>query len=239
MDGYEVLGEHRYLEVATSICNWILKVPRERTATGTCLSYFGDRLHSIHNSNMLGAAMLARTAKHTGVAELRDVARVAMEYSCARQLPDGAWYYGEGSTYRWIDNFHTGYNLDSLKGYIESTGDRTFSLALDRGFRYFKTNFFEPGGRPKYYHNRAYPIDIQCASQGIETLSNFSDYDPEALSLATKVAQWTIEHMQDSTGYFYYRRYPLIAAKIPMLHWGQATMFRALTLLLSKLDARP
>jgi len=37
--------------------------------------------------------------------------------------------------------------------------------------------------------------------------------------------------MQDPTGYFYYRKYPLITNKTPTLHWGQATMFAALALL--------
>ena len=47
-----------------------------------------------------------------------------------------------------------------------------------------------------------------------------------ALDLALKVALWTIEQMQDRTGYFYYRRYsPWLVNKTPTLHWGQATMF--------------
>ena len=37
--------------------------------------------------------------------------------------------------------------------------------------------------------------------------------------------------MQDATGYFYYRKYPLCTNKTPTLHWGQATMFAALALL--------
>jgi hypothetical protein len=37
--------------------------------------------------------------------------------------------------------------------------------------------------------------------------------------------------MQDPSGYFYYRKYPLITNKTPTLHWGQATMFAALALL--------
>jgi len=173
-------------------------------------------------------------------AEYLDLASAAMEYSCTRQLPDGAWWYGEDTKYHWIDNFHTGYNLDSLKCYNESTGDPTYRSHLDRGFQYFKATFFEVSGRPKYYDTRAYPIDIQCASQAIETLTKFSD-GPDAagvLPVAINVAQWTTEHMQDPTGYFYYRRYPLMAAKIPMLHWGQATMFHALALLLLRLDTR-
>ena len=57
----------------------------------------------------------------------------------------------------------------------------------------------------------------------------FHDRDPESLPLALKVAQWTIENMQDRSGYFYYRRYsPWLVNKTPTLHWGQATMLCAL-----------
>jgi hypothetical protein len=42
--------------------------------------------------------------------------------------------------------------------------------------------------------------------------------------------------MQDPSGYFYYRRYPSLTARIPYFHWGQATMFKALAHLQSKLD---
>jgi hypothetical protein len=42
--------------------------------------------------------------------------------------------------------------------------------------------------------------------------------------------------MQDKQGFFYYRIYPLgIKAKIPMLHWGQATTYFSLSLIFSKL----
>ena len=236
LDAYEMLGEKRFLDIAMSICDWILHVPREQTGNGTCLSYVAHTQESVHNSNMLGAAMLARTSKFTDNHEYRQGAKEAMEYSCSRQLTDGAWYYGEAPNLHWIDNFHTGYNLDSLKCYIDNTGDKTYSQNLHRGFDYFKNTFFESSGRPKYYHNRTYPVDSQCAAQAIETLANFSEYDESALPLAIKVADWTINNMQDEEGYFYYRQYPLgIKAKTPMLHWAQATTYKALSLLLSKL----
>lgn len=238
LDAYEILGDARYLEVAESICRWILKLPRERTGTGTCLSYLALRQSSIHNSNLLGAAVLARTARHSGNPELVDVARAAIEYSCTRQLPDGAWYYGEDPIYHWIDCFHTGYNLDGLKCYIDSSGDDAFRPQLELGFRYFKKTFFAPGGRPLYYHDRANPIDIQCASQAIETLAKFSDDDPEALSMAANVARWTVRNMQDAGGWFHYRRYAFARARIPMIHWGQASMYRALALLSLKQKRR-
>jgi rhamnogalacturonyl hydrolase YesR len=237
LDAFELLGESRFLEVADSACRWILQLPRERTASGICLSYHMLEQNSVHNASMLGAAMLARTWRFVRNAEYRELAAAAMEYSCTRQRPDGSWWYGEDSKYHWVDNFHTGYNLDSLKCYIESTGDHRFVQQMDRGFEYFLAHFFEPSGLPKYYHDRAYPIDIQAAAQAIETLAKFGERS-DSLLTSVRVAQWTIDRMQDPDGYFYYRRYPLLVARIPMLHWGQATMFHALALLLARLHAR-
>jgi hypothetical protein len=238
LEAYEVTGATRWLEIADSVCGWIMELPREKTDRGNCLSYLAHIQSSIHNSNMLGAAMLARTAKHTGNREYLEVARSAMEYSCSRQLSDGAWQYGENPKYHWVDNFHTGYNLDSLKVYIESTGDDTWRSNFRLGLDYYKQNFFEDDGCPKYYHDRRYPVDSQCAAQSIESLAAFSREDPECLDLSVKVARWTIDNMQDADGHFYYRQYPLgIKAKTPMLHWAQATTFKALALLLSRLHS--
>jgi rhamnogalacturonyl hydrolase YesR len=228
VDAFEITAEKWFLDIAESACNWIMQLPREKTAQGDCLSYFHHRGSFVHNANMLGAGLLARTAKHTGNAQYLRVARSAMEYSCTRQLRNGSWWYGEEPKYQWVDNFHTGYNLDGLHCYLEATGDLEFRSHLIKGLEYYKAHFFEDSGRPRYYNTRTYPVDIQCAAQSIDTLSALSEHDPDCLDLAKKVAAWTIRNMQDPAGYFYYRQYPFITAKTPMLHWGQATMFKAL-----------
>jgi hypothetical protein len=235
VDAFELTGHDGFLGTAESAARWVLELPRERTARGECLSYLADRQISVHNANMLGASLLSRVARHTGSEECRRVARSAMEYSCARQRPDGSWWYAEEPKYHWIDNFHTGYNLDSLRYYIDATGDEEFRPHLESGLAFFKDHFFEASGRPRYYHTRTYPVDIQCAAQAIDTLALFADRDPGCLDLATRVAAWTIRNMQGARGYFYYRQYPLLTARTPMLHWGQATMFKALAQLLLRL----
>ena len=239
VDAYELLGDARYLDVARSVCRWILGLPRERTSSGTCLSYHRLFQESIHNANMLGAAMLARTWKHTRDPELLDVATEAMRYSCTRQLSDGSWWYGEEDKYHWIDNFHTGYNLDSLKHYVEATGDDTYRAGMMSGLAFFMAHFFCDDGCPKYYHNRTQPIDSQCAAQAIETLATFSTLESKTLPLAGRVARWWISNMQDDDGHFYYRAYPLMKAKAPMLHWAQATTYRGLALLLQRMASIP
>jgi len=235
LEAFEQSQDQWFLDIALSACDWIMALPRERTATGDCLSYFAHAHESIHNASMLGAAALARAARHSKRQDYMDVAQSAMQYSCTRMLDDGSWWYAEEERYHWIDNFHTGYNLDSLKCYIENSGDTEFAGHLVRGLKFYKSNFFEPSGRPKYYHTRAYPVDIQCASQAIDTLAYFAADDPESLSLALRVADWTIRNMQDRRGFFYYRKYPFgVTAKTPMLHWGQATMFKGLAHLITR-----
>jgi hypothetical protein len=76
---------------------------------------------------------LARVGALAGRPEAVDVAREAMRYSCTRQNPDGAWFYGVEPKYHWIDSFHTGYNLDSLKRYVDSTGDGVDADMLESG----------------------------------------------------------------------------------------------------------
>lgn len=235
LDAYELFGDQDYLNVAKSICQWILEVPRKVTPTGNCLSYIAKYDSYIHNSNMLGAAMLARTYKITRDQEYYDVAKSAMEYSCTRQEKDGSWFYGEEEKYHWIDNFHTGYNLDSLKCYIDNTGDTSYQQNLNDGLKYFKNELFVDGTIPKYYHNSLYPIDSQCVGQAIETFAYFSDSDPESLEFAQRVSNWAIDNMQDHTGYFYYRVLKYMKVKTPMLHWAQGTIYSGLTLLLKKL----
>lgn len=237
LEAFELFHDTKYLKVAEGICEWVVRLPRNHSDSGFCLGYHGDdRAGTIHNSNIAGAALLARTGRHVGNQDYLAAAKGAVTYSCTRQLPDGAWLYGEDPRNHWIDNFHTGYNIDGLKCYMDYSGDREFEDVLHRGIVFYRRRFFEDSGRPRYYHNRSYPIDSQCASQAIDTLANVGESDQEALKLAQKVCLWTIRNMQDPKGFFYYRQYPMgIRAKTPMLHWAQTTTYKALALLLLRL----
>jgi rhamnogalacturonyl hydrolase YesR len=233
-----MIGDNKYLEVIKSIAKWIKNLPREKLHNSICLSYVNFKQLSVHNSNMLGASFLARYASIVKDDDAIELAKNAMRYSCSDQLENGAWYYGPTSNLRWIDNFHTGYNLDSLKYYIDHTGDEQFVDNLNRGYKFWKKHFFEESGLPFYYHDKKYPIDIQCASQAIDTFTFFSTHDPEALAMALKVAKWTIDNMQDKNdGHIYFRIHHFgYKSKVPLIHWAQATTFKALSFLLTKLS---
>ncbi len=238
LDAYDHFNDPEYLATAVSACEHILHdLEITPGGDGVCISYIPRERRLVHNANVLGASFLARTYYYSKNDEYLDLARRAMSYTAGNQSPDGSWYYGESANLHWVDNFHTAYILDSLKHYAMATADLSFSPVLDAGYCYWKRSFFLEDGTPKYYSNRTLPLDIQCSSQAIDTLVFFADHDPEALSLAMKVARWTIVNMQDRSGYFYYRRYGrLLANKTPTLHWGQATMLCALAGLCQQLQ---
>jgi hypothetical protein len=230
LDAYEHFQKDSYLQVAISACEHILRdLDTLVEGDALCFSYVPIHKNYVHNSNTLGASLLARTYSHTRNESYRVLAQKSIQYTAQHQRPDSSWYYGEAANLHWVDNFHTAYVLDCFKYYIDATGDDRFEATLRRGYEYWKKTFFLRDGTPRYYDHKTLPIDIQCSSQAIDTLVFFSDRDPESLTLACGVAKWTIDNMQDTTGYFYYRRYsPRLINKTPTLHWGQATMFCAL-----------
>jgi hypothetical protein len=236
LEAFELLQDPHYLEVAKGIGRWVLKLPAEQTTSGICLSYIAYRQSSIHNSNAMGAAFLAHLGRTIASDRCLAVARQAMLYTCARQRPDGSWPYGEEPKYHWVDNFHTGYNLSALNVYRMFAEDRSFDEQCSIGARFYLSVFFESDGRPKYFHNRTYPVDIQCAAQAIETLTSLADHHPDAFPMALKVTDWTITNLQAPDGHFVYRDLGWAKVQTPMLHWGQGTMAKALAVALEKLQ---
>src|ERR1700733_748050 len=231
MDAYDCLQKQEYVRIAQSACEHIVRdlmaFPYGEDAV--CITYVPGLDSRVHNSNVLGASLLIRAYHYTGEQSYLLLAQKAFRYTEKFQQQDGSWYYGERGDLHWVDNFHTAYVLDCFKYYLDNTGDDRYVRTMNRGYEYWKKTFLLGDGTPRYYSHKTLPIDIQCCSQAIDTLVCFRDRDPESLELASKVAQWTIKHMQDETGYFYYRRYhTLLVNKTPTLHWGQATMLCAM-----------
>lgn len=234
LDAYEHFQKDGFLRVAVSSCEHIVcDLETFSDGEALCIGYVPARISAenklVHNANTLGASLLARTYSHSRNNAYRVLAKRSMQYTAEHQKPSSFWYYGEAANLRWVDNFHTAYVLDCFKYYVEGTGDDRFEENMMKGYEYWKNTFFMPDGAPRYYNYKTLPIDIQCCSQAIDTLVFFNDRDSENLALALKIAKWTMEHMQDRTGYFYYRRYSRwLVNKTPTLHWGQATMLCAL-----------
>ncbi|HVM60879.1 MAG TPA: hypothetical protein VMV72_08430 [Verrucomicrobiae bacterium] len=177
-------------------------------------------LHSdtqVHNVNMVGAALLGR--------------KDCLEFSVKRQRADGSWWYGESENQHWIDNFHTGYSLVALKDYEAKTGDRGFADSAARGFAFWEKTFWRADGAPRYYHNADHPFDTHCSAQGIVTFLAFGRVEQ-----AVHVAEWAVENMWDTRGFFWYQRGQRGINRLCYMRWTQAWMYYALAELLAVIE---
>jgi len=227
IDTYRYTGNEKALAMALPIKDFILNDLNRKEEDGTtCFSYTtGDHL-AVHNANLLGASLLIRLYKYAGDENLKNTALQSVAYSMKHQQEDGSWYYAETEMQKWIDSFHTGFNLQSILYFLEEGFTGEYRKAFDKGVEFYRDHFFLDDGTPKYYHDRIYPIDIHSASQALVFFSRMGDhYRP----LSNKIAEWMITHLQDNEGYFYFQKHQYYTNKIPYIRWAQAWAFHSLT----------
>lgn len=228
MEAYEVTGNQHYLDTALSSAEFIIKDLHRTPCNGGFLFSYSPLKgnDTVYNASLLGSRLLSYCYHYTRKEEYKKLAAQSVKACCAAQESDGSWVYGMLPVQSWKDSFHTGYNLDGLMAYQELCNDTNYSEAIRKGFDYYIANFFKADGTPKYYNDRTYPIDIHCPGQLIVTLARLHRYD-EYKELAGKVLDWTVRHMQDRRGYFYYQLKPGISSRIPYMRWSNAFMFCA------------
>jgi len=234
LDAYEYNGDPRCLLMATSAADYLVnELYWTEGDSIACFSYPLPHMRvPIHNANFLGAAVLCRISKHSGEKKYLERALKVARYSAAKQQHDGSWGYGELSTQRWVDNFHTGYNLCALRTIGRWAGTADFEPHIRRGLEFYRNHFFREDGAPKYFHNRTYPIDIHSVAQSIITLLELKGLDGGNVEQARALFKWAMENMWDQQGYFYFQVHSLYKNRISYMRWSQAWMLLALSALL-------
>ncbi|HZE63342.1 MAG TPA: hypothetical protein VE056_05650 [Pyrinomonadaceae bacterium] len=234
----DTFRDERCLEIARSSCEFILYDLKRTVETEdeVCFSYSPIDHTCVFNASLLAAETLASVGALTGENDFCELAVRAARYVVKRQRSDGAWVYGAAANQAWVDNFHTGYVLQSLSRIMNSCPGAEFGDALERGYKFWRERFFLADGWPKYYDDALYPADTHTAAAAIVTLLEMRPLDSGALSLAEKVAAWLLNNMRDSSGFFYYQRKRFYTVRTPFMRWSQAWTTYALARLLEERD---
>ncbi|MDD2797095.1 MAG: delta-aminolevulinic acid dehydratase [Bacteroidales bacterium] len=231
LDSYEITNDPEILTFVRTTCNFILN-DLNRTYDSDndfSFSYSPEDKTQVFNASLLGVRLLSRIYFYTKESLLIEESRKAVSYVCKHQQSNGAWAYSPLPFHSWIDNFHTGYNLECIYTYQLISGDTSFSECIDKGLHYYLTTFFEESGMPRYYNNSLYPIDMHTTAQLIVTLSKMNLLENH-IELVDKVLNWSISNMRDKKqGYFYYYKEKYFTIKIPYMRWIQAWMFLGFT----------
>jgi hypothetical protein len=240
LDFYQRTAVARALEVAEGVATFLARhIPQTEDPPGAYFGYLvGDR-SPIHNSNMLVSAFLARVAAERDRPEWHAAARRGLEWTIRRQRPDGSWPYGERPTLGWVDGFHTGYVLDALRVCADlGLGDAVEEAWL-RALDYYRRNLFLSDGRPRYYADSTFPIDLQCVAQALQTFSIAAAYDRSYLQDARRVLAWTQRAMRGDAGAYFFQRRRLWVNHTLHMRGGNADMLLGLARLLrAELEAQ-
>jgi len=241
LDVFEQCEDERYLNMAVSAAEYLLNDLYWTSGSSVCgFGYPLPEVHNqVHNANFLASSLFCRIYKHTGQKRFLVPALKVIRYTVAQQHSDGGWDYGEGSAQKWIDNFHTGFNLSALRSIGRTLETIEFEEAVSRGFQFYRSHFFRKDGAVGYYYDRFYPIDTHCVAQSVITLLDLNDLDPNNARLAQSVLDWAAKRMwDDKRGYFYYRILRFCTIRTSYMRWTQAWMLLALSMLLVESTSR-
>ena len=228
LEAYKITKHKVYLSTALSCAKFVLKdLNKSYDDNGNfTLSYSPLDRTQVYNAGLLGAKLLCLIYKHNKDSDLLTDAKKIVAYVCDKQKKDGSWTYGTLPFHQWIDNFHTGYNLECIHTYQEVSKDMTYQKNIKIGLKYYLDMFFTNEGISKYYSNKTYPIDIHSPAQLVVTLSKLREFDKNK-ELINRVLNWTVQNMQSEEGFFYYQKRKRLASKISYIRWAQAWMFYA------------
>ncbi|MCX6290200.1 MAG: delta-aminolevulinic acid dehydratase [Bacteroidetes bacterium] len=228
---FRVSGNRRALDWCISSAGFVrkdLNKTFDQQKINFCFSYSPFDHEIVFNANMKGARILAQVYSQTGDEQLKEEARKAVAFVMNFQQQDGSWVYSQSRAGTWVDNYHTGYILDCLDEYIRCTGDQSFRENLDKGYLFYRENFFTGEGIPKFYDKEIFPVDCTAAGQSLLTLVRFRDDER-----AGKVAEWMITNMQSEKGFFYFRKFRRHTNKTSFMRWSNAWMFAGMASLLA------
>ena len=211
--------------------------------SGIAISYTPLFPDCCYNASLLAAEILARANSISRNENDEKLIISAVNFVVAQQHSDGHWNYSKdiksGIERQQID-FHQGYVLDSIL-YISkllNIDNEKWKIAMSNGLKYYKEKQFFADGRSLWRIPKEYPVEIHNQSQGIITFLNFDFQDEKYSEFAKTIADWTIENMQDETGYFYYRKLKFYTNKISYMRWSNAWMFLALSKWIVRQSAR-
>lgn len=196
------------------------------------LDYFPGAHARVLNIQAQGAWCLLRANQISGDHRFVSLAGKLITFVLNHQNKDGSWPYGLADCQDFIDNFHTGFILESLYEAMKLNPECGDENKLRLGYHFYLDHFFCENGAVKYYHDSTYPIDGHALAQSVITLSKLRSFDNRSALLLDGVLKWTLLNFHSRQGFFYYQKWPLFTNKISYLRWVQAWMLYALAILL-------
>jgi hypothetical protein len=199
-------------ERARRAAHWVLD---ELLQPGGFFAYHPGNSVLVHNANLLGALLV-----HDLLGE-PDAVRRAVERTLDAQRPDGSWPYGDGGKLGFVDNFHTGYNLESLsrmRALDPAIGD-----AVRTGTSYWLQRFFRPDGTATLWPDRRWPEDAHSTGTAMTAMSELVGAGFVEREHLERTTRYALDRMVDGD-HAIARRYRLGRTRVTYIRWCDGHM---------------
>ena len=231
---YKATGNEKAVEILKEIGVFVLnELEVTEDKSGICFSYSTVEKDCCYNASMLGSELFAMLYLLTNEKRYLDLVIKSADFVVDKQKDSGLWNYSvdleTGKERKQVD-FHQGYVIDNLAqviNYVPSLKER-YLPHIKKGLTYYRENQFLSNGQSLYRIPSKWPVEIHNQAQGIISFSRLQLLEPEYLDFAKKIANYTLQNMFSSRGYFFYKKYPMLTIKTPFMRWSQAWMFLAL-----------
>lgn len=231
LDFYNVTRDDKVLGVAEDVARFLIEENGfKEFEDSLCLFYSCMDSNLVYNGNLISSAFLLRLNQINSSEAQLDFAQRALRFVLHGQNSDGSWNYShQKRRIGVIDNRHSGFVLESLSQINRILKDERVELALEKGWKYYRENFFE-GSLPKCSPSQVFPVDIHDVAQAIITCTEMQDW-----SRAEGVTDFAINKMSNERDEFHYKYFENGKTnQTVFFRWGQAWMFKALSLFLEK-----
>lgn len=215
LKAFQYLGEENYLKLAEAAGRYFLE-ESSSVDTGEGLYFYYVPNHPeglrIYNVSAVISAYLIKLAQVSQNPLYAEYGKKGLEYLINVQNPDGSWFYNNHPRGRYIDNFHTAFNLLACYKALKSYKDEKLQSSFDKGLEYYKTHLFKQVAagltRPVHFDPRFWPrnsnliqkVDLRDAALAIILFSLLPG--GENATLAREVLAWTLNHMKGPEGYY-------------------------------------
>ena len=233
---FSILNNDAIIECVKTSRNFILndlnRIEKENGSFVFSYSPLDER--AVYNASLLGVKSLGLIYQFTKEEHLKDIAFKAVNAVCDNQHKNGAFRHSDQVGDNWRDNFHTGFKIECIATYQKCFKDYSFQKNLNIGLDYWLRNFFLSDGKPKYYDNKIYPLDLHTVGQMIPTLYH-CDSIKKNEKMILKTLGWSFKYMLSNSGYFYFQKQRLWKNKIEYMRWPNAWMFYGISFYLKYL----
>lgn len=231
---YETFNDNEALELVKQIAEFIFnEMVMFEDDDRLCFNYIPEQDAQVHNANLLAASFLASLNKYVCDESYANKITKALKFSIEDINGDGSWPYGTKPFHRWVDNFHTAFNIESLINIKDMVDMKELNEVINKVVNYYLNNLFTEQGQLKYYNDKFYPVDVHVLAEAVVVLNKIKssdiDCDKQKLACIENEIFNLIGVFQDEKGYFYYQKNNFYWNKIPYIRWGQAWMFYALS----------